>query len=253
MAIFIAAIATAQRLGTVPNPLLHKPFSLDTDFLGVTTIMNEDATGQDEPQAEAHTGPYDFLYELGKLDHTTGVMTQTELGAQLDRVEGVIRGAAKAISKAVPVERLKEEGKGKLTELGVALVTACVNREDATLEAWVHGLMEAMKSPEFRQVSGEKSTADDIDLGFLDRKIKDEQTQSTDLALTSQGELEALIRKNKELQSKFTEVSEQEKDRVYQAAYNRRIALMTEQLKADIAAQQAFEKALREGGLTPEI
>lgn len=253
MAIFIAAIATAQRLGAMPKSFVHKPFGFDTNFLGVTTTMNDEETKAGELQAEAHTGPYAFLYELDKLDHATGVMTQTELGIQLDRVEGVIRGAAKAISKAVPVERLKEDGKGKLTELGVALVTACVNREDTTLEAWVHGLMEAMKAPEFRQVSGEKSTADDIDLGFLDRKIRDEQTQSTDLALTSQGELAALIRKSKELQSKSTEVSQQEKDRVYQAAYNRRITLMTEQLKADIAAQQAFEKALESGALAPEI
>lgn len=245
MAIFIAAIATAQRLGAMPKPLVHKPFNLSANFLGVTTTMNGDETKENEPQ----TGPYAFLYELDGLDHTEGVMTQTELGDRLGKVEGVIRGAGKAVAKAIPMERLKVEGKGKLTALGVAVITACVNREDMTLEAWVHGLMQAIKSPEFRTVKGETPTADDIDLGFLDQKIKDEKTQSTDLALTSQGELAALIRKSQELRSKSTEVSQQEKDRAYQAAYNRRIALLTEELKADIAAQQAFENALQNRGM----
>lgn len=249
MPLFVAAIATAQRLGALPKPLIYKPLADGTNFLGVTCTMDETefSAGESKP------GPYDFLKTLSELNSEIGVIPQTGLADQLGVTEGVVRGVAKAIAKVVPIERLKEDGKGKLTAQGVALVTACVQRGDTTLESWVHGLMQAMKAPEFKAIKGESSTADDIDLGFLDQKIENRKAQSTDLALVSQGELAALIRKSKELRSKSTEVTQQEKDRAYQSAYNRRIALLTEELKADIAAQQAFEEALAEGGLAPEI
>lgn len=253
MAIFIAAIATAHRLGAMPKPLVYKPLSEGTNYLGVTKTMNDEPTKQDKPQAAAQTGPYAFLYELDKLDHSTGVLTQTELGARLDKVEGVIRGAAKAISKVVPMERLKEDGKGKLTALGVALVTACVNREDTTLEAWVHGLMEAMKSPEFKKVSGEKTTADDIDLSFMDEQIAAKEAQSSALALSGDNQLKALARVNSQLDQQLKGLANKELDASFQEGFQTEMDRLTEFFKGKMAAKKAFLKAQAELGDTPDF
>lgn len=213
--------------------------------------MDDEVINADEPQAE----PYAFLYELGELDHTTGLMTQTDLGHELNRVEGVIRGAVKALSKAVPLDRLKEGGKGKLTKLGVALVTACVNRGDITLEAWVHGLMEALKTPEFKRLTGEATTetAADIDLSFLGDRANTLESDSKALALRGDTELSLLMDKSKELEQKLQEIRDKEIQAAEEEAFKAELDLLTAAFRGKMRAKKAFLDHLQNLGSTPDI
>lgn len=206
-----------------------------------------------EPQTSTSVGPYDFLSGLAELNASVGIKTQTELANELGKVEGVVRGSVKAIAKAVPIERLKEDGRGKLTELGIALVTACVNREDMTLEAWVHGLMEAMKSPEYKTLKGEKATAEDIDLSFMDEQIAATEAQSTALALASNNQFQALAQVNAQLDQQLTQLADKELDASFQEGFQTEMNRLTKFFEGQMAAKKAFLNAKAKLGETPDF
>lgn len=252
--IFLTTIAAAQAMGAIPKTLVHKPFNLFKTN-GVTVTMNDEPTtdGQttDTPVSES---PYGFLSDLAKLDHTTGIMSQTDLAKQLGNLsEGVPRGAVKALSKIIPLDRLKADN--RLTAQGVALVTACVQRGDTTLESWVHGLMQAMKSPEHRALTGVLPTesAADIDLGFLgDRKAQIE-ANSNALALRGDSELAMLMAKSQELDQRMNSLNSAEIQAAEDAAYQAELDKLTAGLRGKMRAQQAFLASLENQGPTPNF
>jgi NADH dehydrogenase/NADH:ubiquinone oxidoreductase subunit G len=249
--IFFTTIAAAQAMGAIPKTLVHKPFNLFTTN-GVTSQMNDEPTtdGQttDTPVSES---PYEFLNDLAQLDHTTGVMSQTDLAKQLGNLsEGVPRGAVKALAKTIPLDRLKADG--RLTAQGVELVTRYIQRGDTTAEAWIHGLMQAMKSPEHRALTGVVPTesAADIDLGFLgDRKAQIE-ANSNALALRGDSELASLMAKSQELSQHFGSINAAEIQAAEDAAYQAELDKLTAAMRGKIKAQQAFLASLENQGPT---
>lgn len=251
MALFTTTIAAARYLGAMPNTLVYKPFSLST-FHGVTVTMSnepiEDGQTTDTPVSES---PYEFLNDLAQLDYTTGVTTQTGLAEQFNLSEGVVRGAVKGLSKAIPLDRLKADN--RLTAQGVELVTRYIQRGDTTAEAWVHGLMQAMKSPEHRALTGVLPTesAADIDLGFLgDRKAQIE-ANSNALALRGDSELASLMAKSQELSQHFGSINAAEIQAAEDAAYQAELDKLTAAMRGKIKAQQAFLASLENQGPTP--
>jgi hypothetical protein len=253
MAIYLTTIAAASYLSQFPKALVFKTSDRFYENSGVATMIDSDDDKANEPQAPTVVGPYDFLNGLAELDASAGIKTQTELANDLGKVEGVVRGAVKAIARTVPIERLKEDGRGKLTELGIALVTACVNREDMTLEAWVHGLMEAMKSPEYKTVKGEKATAEDIDLSFMDEQIAATEAQSTALALASDNQFQALAQVNAQLDRQLAQLGDKELEASFQEGFQTEMDKLTKYFEGQMAAKKAFLEAKAKLGETPDF
>lgn len=253
MAIFTTTIAAARYLGAMPNPLVYKPFSLST-FHGVTATMNDetiaDVQATDTPVSES---PYGFLSDLAQLDHTTGVTTQTGLAEQFNLTEGVVRGAVKGLSKAIPLDRLKADN--RLTAQGVELVTRYIQRGDTTAEAWVHGLMQAMKSPEHRALAGVLPTesAADIDLGFLGDRAAKIQADSNALALRGDSELAQLMAKNQELDQRMSGLNSAEIQAAEDEAYQAELDKLTAAFRGKMRAKQAFLASLENQGPTPNF
>jgi hypothetical protein len=200
--------------------------------------------------------PYAFLHELMNLDAEDGILSQTELGNLLGFSEGVVRGAIKAVSKSIPLEQLKEDGRGKLTERGVKLATMFIQRGDSTTaEAWMHGLMEAMKSPEHKALTGEieAASAADIDLGFLGDRAAKIEADSNALALRGDTALAELMAKNAELDQRMNDLSSKEVQAAEDAAYQAELDKLTAALRGKMRAKRAFLESLEKQGLTPEI
>jgi hypothetical protein len=251
MVLFISVVAAAQQWGAVPKSNVYKPFT----YQRVTKMSDTNQDNTEQSASDTETNTYDFLYELANVDAQVGVMTQTQLAEQLGFSEGVVRAAVRAVSAAIPIGQLKEEGKGKLTARGIKVASAFINRGDTTAEAWVHGLMQAMKSPKHKALTGvvEADTAADIDLGFLGDRAKQVEAQSNALALRGDSELAMLMAKNAELEQRMNDLSLKEVQAAEDAAYQAELDKLTAAMRGKVRAQQAFLKSLEGEGLTPDI